>query len=108
MARAAYALTDAGVASSNKARTKYALNNKEKIADIGRAYVANNPKKRSAHKVVEKMIRLGEISIMPCESCQSVTVHAHHDDYDKPKLIRWLCSKHHKEWHKENGPGLNG
>ena len=35
----------------------------------------------------------------PCEICGEVKVEAHHDDYDKPFEIRWLCVKHHHEFH---------
>tara|TARA_R110000851_G_C12791050_1_gene536378 strand:- start:63 stop:392 length:330 start_codon:yes stop_codon:yes gene_type:complete len=107
LARAAYAKTEAGIESSRKSRIKYNSINKKKIANTNRAYVAKNPKKRRAHKAIEKMVRVGAISISPCEVCGSVTVHGHHDDYDKPETVRWLCSKHHKQWHAINGQGLN-
>src|SRR3990167_8271898 len=32
---------------------------------------------------------------------------AHHDDYGIPLGVRWLCRKHHCQWHRRNGPGLN-
>jgi len=34
-------------------------------------------------------------------------IHAHHDDYDKPLDVRWLCAAHHKQWHDENGEAKN-
>ena len=34
----------------------------------------------------------------PCENCEE-SGERHHDDYNKPKEIRWLCKKHHKELH---------
>ena len=46
----------------------------------------------------------------PCEICgvfgkdkrgRSV-VEAHHDDYSKPLNVRWLCQKHHADWHRKN------
>ncbi|HAS1882515.1 hypothetical protein M2O51_10515 [Enterobacter hormaechei] len=44
-----------------------------------------------------------------CESCHSVgAVHAHHDDYSKPLSVRWMCPQCHKDWHRLNGPGING
>lgn len=56
-------------------------------------------KARNAARVLERM---------PCEQCGSTEkIHAHHDDYAKPLDVRWLCSKHHKEWHRLNGEGLN-
>ncbi len=48
----------------------------------------------------------------PCEIC-GITgknekgrslVEAHHDDYNKPLEVRWLCFEHHREWHKNNKP----
>ena len=54
-------------------------------------------------------IKCGALIVEPCEVCGEVDpVHAHHDDYEKPMSIRWLCSVHHKQWHSDNGPGING
>jgi hypothetical protein len=44
-----------------------------------------------------------------CEKCLIIAkVQAHHDDYDKPLDVRWLCPLCHTAWHKENGEGKNG
>ena len=38
-----------------------------------------------------------------CSECHAVKrVVAHHDDYNKPKQIRWLCDKCHHAWHRNN------
>lgn len=68
-------------------------------------------KKDRVHDIVEKAIKSGVITkVLVCESCGGSgvykdgrsTVQAHHDDYDKPLDVRWLCQKCHHEWHKTN------
>jgi hypothetical protein len=45
-------------------------------------------------------IRAGDLIPQPCEVCGATKhIHAHHDDYDKPLEVRWLCSPHHHEAH---------
>jgi hypothetical protein len=61
-------------------------------------------------------IRDKVLTRMPCEICGitgrksmsngvlSSIVHAHHDDYNKPLEVRWLCKAHHKKWHSYRRP----
>ena len=70
-------------------------------------YREKYPKKYKAHILVNNHKRKGNISESPCEYCGGLNVVAHHDDYDKPLNIRWLCQAHHKQWHEINGEGLN-
>jgi hypothetical protein len=65
------------------------------------------PKKFKAHGIVNRAIRAKKLFKEPCEICNKLNVHAHHDDYEKPLNVRWLCSEHHHAWHIENGEGLN-
>lgn len=71
-----------------------------------------NGQKRAVH-LVEKAIKKGIITINEkCEKCGATKtfsderrgVQAHHDDYNEPLEIRWLCQKCHHDWHKENNP----
>lgn len=74
-----------------------------------RKYRAENEAKYKAHTKVNNAIRSGELNPEPCEMCGiSETVHAHHDDYAKPLNVRWLCAKHHRQWHIEYGEAANG
>lgn len=63
-----------------------------------------------AQNIAEKAIQRGILVRQPCEVCGAngnfadgrSEVQAHHDDYSKPLAVRWLCQKHHHEWHKNN------
>ena len=71
-------------------------------------YRTRYPNKYKAQTMVGNAIRDGKLFRLPCESCDRVDSHAHHDDYLKPLNVRWLCPVHHSEWHQLNGEGLNG
>ena len=52
----------------------------------------NNPKAHAARNAAQKL------SPKPCEVCGTLQgVQRHHDDYEKPLEVRWLCRKHHAE-----------
>ena len=65
---------------------------------------------KRAAKITDNAIRYGYI-INPhiCEECGCTDsyhkngasdIQAHHDDYNHPLKVRWLCQKCHFEWHK--------
>lgn len=75
--------------------------------EIKSSWRDRNPKKRYAHEQVAYALRIGKIIKQVCEICGSEKSVAHHDDYDKPLEVRWLCQGHHKQWHSEHGEALN-
>lgn len=56
-------------------------------------------KRKKAREIFNHYLRDNHIERMPCEIC-GAKAEAHHDDYEKPLEVRWLCFKHHREWHK--------
>lgn len=85
LARKEYAKTEAGLAARRKGSS---------------AWARRNPKKRKAQIAVGNAIRDGRLIPLPCEVCFNThDIQAHHDDYNKPLEVRWLCAKHHKEVH---------
>lgn len=105
--REAYQKTDAYLRSARKAKMKYADKNKDKVFQANKAYRERNPKKYKCHGKVAFAIKTGILIRQPCEICKDNHSVAHHDDYDKPLEVRWLCDYHHKQWHKYNGEGRN-
>lgn len=62
-----------------------------------------NPEKYKAHYKLNLAIKKGQITRSPCAvcgECRKYRVHAHHDNYNKPFEVRWLCVVHHKAVHK--------
>jgi len=56
-----------------------------------------------ARYTITGMLQRGKLKRKPCEKCSTTeSIHAHHDDYNKPLEIRWLCAKCHREWHRNN------
>ncbi len=108
-ARKAYAKTDRGKAVCAKSKAKYWATEKGKAvaAKKNAKYDAKNRKKRRALWHVYRQLKLGNISREPCEVCGEIRVQAHHSDYSQPLVVNWLCQKHHIQWHKDNGEGLN-
>lgn len=62
-----------------------------------------NPKALWAHNAVRSAIKRGLIERKACEVCGEEETDAHHDDYDRPLLIRWLCRLHHRADHRKKG-----
>lgn len=68
------------------------------------------PQKHYAQGISKKAIRCGVLIPGKCEvgtQCLGA-IQGHHDDYLRPLSVRWMCRRHHQQWHAENGPGLNG
>jgi hypothetical protein len=60
--------------------------------------------RKSARDKVYNAIKTGKLLKQPCEVCGksleiAKTAHAHHEDYNKPLEVIWLCRTHHAERH---------
>ena len=87
-ARREYIQTEAGKAARRKATAKH----KE-----------NYPNEYKAKNIFRYALRSGKIiKIANCQQCGNESQEAHHDDYNHPLDVRWLCIPCHKEWHKHN------
>jgi hypothetical protein len=88
--------------SYKQKKKEYRLNNKEACLRAKIKYIKNNPEKTSAMYKVKYAVKTGKITKQPCGRCQTtIDVQAHHESYDRPLNVTWLCRKHHKERHRE-------
>lgn len=82
---------DRGKTEERKART----------AKITRKRRAQDPRYAKCHSAVARAIRNGVIVKSPCSRCGATKAMAHHDSYDKPLEVIFLCQPCHKVRHKE-------
>lgn len=52
-----------------------------------------------AHSAVSNAIRDGRLKREPCSKCGAEFGEAHHEDYNKPLEVTWLCKACHSEEH---------
>lgn len=71
----------------------------------------------AAQNLLETALKQGVVKRREtCEDCGSSgrmkdgrsSIQAHHDDYNKPLTVRWLCQPCHHAWHKHNRPTRKG
>ena len=90
----------------NKERLeKYKTQNKDKYDEYCKSkneWAKNNRIKRNAHNKVSRALLKGIIKRpTDCQVCGDITkIEAHHDDYEKPLDVMWLCVPCHNERHK--------
>jgi hypothetical protein len=58
-------------------------------------------KRLIAWKLVKTALRTGYLIRSSCEICGHPKTQAHHDDYDFPLIVRWLCTPDHSQADRE-------
>jgi hypothetical protein len=86
----------------SKSKKNKKLLSYKQIAPNKKFWLYENKLKRKAHQDVSYAILTGRLVRQPCERCGTTQhVVAHHEDYNKPLDVVWLCKHHHKERHLE-------
>lgn len=55
----------------------------------------------NARELVSREIKAGRMRRQSCAACGDVRADAHHEDYDKPLDVIFLCASHHQKRHSE-------
>jgi len=63
------------------------------------------PDRLKARERAYDAVKAGKLIKQNCEVCGSQNVQLHHDSYDHPLKVRWLCPAHHREFHNGMGVG---
>ena len=56
-------------------------------------------KKNKVRSVVKKALKTHTLHKRPCLKCGDLNAEAHHEDYDQPLEVMWLCRTHHLRLH---------
>lgn len=60
-------------------------------------------KKINARSLANVALSRGIIKRLACIKCGELKAEMHHEDYDKPLEVIWLCFRHHTELHAKRG-----
>lgn len=74
-------------------------NNPEKIKETTYKYRRENPVQYKAHYTISNYLCSGRLQKEPCVICGDENSVAHHEDYEKPLEIIWMCQKCHRFYH---------
>lgn len=73
------------------------------LALKGKIYTTDHKKKIRARVYLNIAVARNKIKKEVCKICGSKRVEAHHEDYNYPLKVEWLCKKHHKPLkHRKN------
>jgi hypothetical protein len=76
----------------------------ERIAtarELAENWKRKHKKEHLAQLAVQRAVRVGVLTRLPCMVCGEKKTVAHHEDYDKRLDVLWLCEPCHKERHKQ-------
>jgi hypothetical protein len=62
---------------------------------------AMNRLKKNCREATHRLLKSGKLLKGNCEICSFKDVEAHHDDYNDPFNVKWLCKKHHALHHSQ-------
>lgn len=85
-------------------KKKYYIEHKDEYFRRAKENRDRHKEEYRCHSIVNNGLRRGELKKMACEVCGDADTQAHHNDYNKPLDVTWLCKKCHSAWHEHNEP----
>jgi len=92
-------------------RRRITLRSQKRVGKDNHFHRGGKTMDKRAQHLVEKAVSKGVLhrpeACSECDGSQEYkdgrsSIQAHHDDYNKPLDVRWLCQKCHFAWHKLN------
>ena len=81
---------------------KWCAANPERYKVLMQEYRRRNRKKEAARSVFRRAVMSGRVvRAEKCQECGGSPVEGHHEDYDKPLDVAWLCKVCHGKRHRK-------
>ena len=74
---------------------------KARQVETTRRWREADPRRAHCHNAVRYAVKTGQLIKTTCARCNHEKAYAHHDSYDEPLNVMWLCQPCHKQRHKE-------
>lgn len=72
----------------------------QQFTEYTKFWRSQDKRRAKAHSAVAWAIKKGTLIRLPCVQCGNPKSLAHHEDYDKPLDVVWLCAPCHVQHHK--------
>ena len=84
-------------------KNKWVKKNTEYLKQKNKEYYKKNKFKFKARRLLNDAIKRGQVMRAEiCSKCSSsLKIEGHHENYDKPFEVIWLCERCHKEHHRK-------
>ena len=69
--------------------------------EVTQQWRKSDPRYNAAHNAVARAVKSGALTKQSCEWCGNEKTLAHHENYDLPLDVMWLCQPCHKKRHKQ-------
>lgn len=75
-----------------------------RLQEQWRNHKESDTEKLHARSILNSAVRHGKIQKpMQCQECGAIgKVYAHHEDYNEPLCVEWLCAECHGKRHRKN------
>ena len=81
------------------------IKNRDKVLQMRKSWRDRNKLKVLAHNLKNRAVQVGKLKPLPCTICGEEKSYGHHEDYNKPLEVVWLCHRCHTNVHCEVSRG---
>jgi hypothetical protein len=74
---------------------------KKYYLELTKEWQKENPEQYKTTQIFNRAVLQGKIRRQPCQKCGAEKTDGHHEDYNNPLDVMWLCHKCHINYHHQ-------